>query len=105
MPIYTCKNVVHWLDLMNVDSDSHLLFSPGLNVIKHVWGELKRQLHEQFTGISNTKGGFQQVNERLAQVLPRVWETVEPEFFEELWISISKLVEAVIQVKGWHSKY
>lgn len=45
------------------------------------------------------------MNKRLAQVLPRVWETVEPEFFEELWISMSKLVEAVIQVKGWHSKY
>lgn len=45
------------------------------------------------------------MNVMLAEVLLLVWETIEPEFFKSLWMSMPQRVEAVIKAKGWHIKY
>jgi hypothetical protein len=52
-----------------------------------------------------TRGGQQVVKRRLREILPQVWETIPPEFFEKLWRSMPQRVEAVIQAKGWYTKY
>lgn len=45
------------------------------------------------------------VKKELAKILPLVWETIPEEFFEKLWKSMSDRVAAVIEAKGWYTKY
>lgn len=45
------------------------------------------------------------VKTKLAGVLPIVWDTIPEEFFEKLWRSMSNRVTAVIEVKGWYTRY
>jgi len=45
------------------------------------------------------------VRKRLAEVLPLVWETIPDSFFEKLWKAMPSRVAAVIEAKGWYTKY
>lgn len=103
--IHTVHDVVDWLDYHSVDVEDHTPLSPHLNPIEHVWVELKKRLHQQYPGMIFSPGGAPIVKTKLAEVLTLVWETIEPEFFERLWMSMAQRVEAVIKAKGWHTKY
>jgi hypothetical protein len=54
---------------------------------------------------SDKPGGPDEIKERLAEVLPLVWDTIPEEFFEKLWRSMSDRVAAVIEARGWYTKY
>ena len=104
-PIHTAGVVTEWLNEMGFDIEGHPPLSPDLNPIEHAWVELKRRLHQQYPDILNTKGGPARVRARLAEVLPQVWETIPDSFFEKLWLSMPDQVAAVIEAKGWQTKY
>ena len=43
--------------------------------------------------------------DRLKEVLPEAWNSIEELMFEALWTSMLKRVKAVIIAKGWYTKY
>lgn len=90
---------------MGFQVDEHPASSPYLNPIEYVWVELKKRLQEQYPKISETPGGKEKVRQRLAEVLPLVWDTIPEEFFEKLWRSMPSRVDAVIKAKAWYTKY
>lgn len=104
-PVHTARIITEWFDHNNIEVEAHPPYSPDLNPIEHVWVELKKRLQQQYPRIADTKGGPPAVKRELARVLPLVWETIPPEFFEKLAASMPRRVEAVIQAKGWYTKY
>jgi hypothetical protein len=42
---------------------------------------------------------------RLAEILPLCWENIPPKQFEALWKSMPDRVQAVIDAKGWHTRF
>lgn len=85
--------------------DRHPPFSLDLNPIEHVWVHLKRLLHQLYPDIAYTKGKPEKVKVRLAEVLPLVWDELPEELFENLWRSMPRRVAAVIEAKGWYTRY
>lgn len=104
-PVHKAEVVMNWFERMNITVEDHPPYSPDLNPIEHIWVELKRRLHQQYPGIADTRGGPKAVKKRLREVLPLVWETIPPEFFEKLWRSMPHRVAAVIEAKGWYTRY
>ena len=43
--------------------------------------------------------------DRLKEVLPEAWNSIEESMFKALWTSMPKWVKAVIMAKGWYTKY
>jgi hypothetical protein len=81
-------------------------YSPDLNPIEHVWMRLKEGLHRRFPDIADTPGGPENMRRRLAEVLPEIWEKdIEGDFLEQLWESMPQRVTAVIEARGWYTKY
>ncbi|KAH0602699.1 uncharacterized protein H6S33_008349 [Morchella sextelata] len=79
-----------------------------LRIIKRYLPSVLRSaliIYPYYPRIADTKGGPPAVKRELARVLPLVWETIPPEFFEKLAASMPRRVEAVIQAKGWYTKY
>jgi len=104
-PVHKAYSVMDWLEANNIDVFEHPPYSLDLNPIEHAWVELKKRLHQQYPRIGNTPGGKQAVKNKLAQVLPLVWETIPEEFFEKLWKSIPRRVAAVLEAKGGYTRY
>lgn len=97
--------MLQWFEENNIKVEVHPPYSPDLNPIENVWVELKKRLQTQYPQIKNTLGGPDKVTERLAEVLPLVWDTIPEEFFEKLWRSMPDRVAAVIEARGWYTKY
>ena len=104
-PVHKAYNVMDWLERNSIAVVDHLPYSHDLNLIEHVWVELKKWLHQQYPRIADTPGGKEAVRRRLAQVLPLAWETIPEEFLEKLWKSMPGRVAAVLEARGGYTRY
>lgn len=105
-PIHCARIVKDWLDDCGFEVMEWPPHSPDLNPIEHVWVHLKTELQKQYPTIKDTPGGVPQVKRVLSDVLPKVWDQhVLPECLEALVESMPKRVAAVIDAKGWQTRY
>ena len=88
-----------------IPRESHPPYSPDLNPIEHAWVLLKRQVHIDYPWIGDYPGGPEKVKKKLAEILPLCWEKIPPKQFEALWRSMPDRVQAVIEAKGWYTRY
>ena len=88
-----------------IPRESHPAYSPDLNPIEHAWTLLKRQLLADYPDICDYPGDPEKVKKKLAEVLPRCWEKIPPKQFEALWRSMPDRVQAIIEAKGWYTRY
>jgi len=58
-----------------------------------------------YPDLINYPAGPDKVKAKLAEVLPLCWEKIPPKQFETLWGSMSLWVQAVIDTKGWYTRY
>ena len=80
--------------------------SPDLNPIEHYWKRGKEKLHQCFPNIHKTKGGPDTVRRCLSEALNQVWtQDIEGEFLKKLWESPPYRVAAVLDARGWYTKY
>jgi len=79
--------------------------SPDANPIEHYWKRMKKKLHHRFPNTHKTKGG-PDVRKHLAVARNQIWaQDIEGEFLEKLWESVPNRVAAVLDARGWYTKY
>jgi len=79
--------------------------SPDANPIEHCWKRMKEKLHHRFPNIHKTNGG-PDVRKHLAEALNQGWaQDIEGEFLQKLWESLPNRVAAVLDARGWYTKY
>ena len=101
-PVHT---VTEWFEWYNIQVDEHPPYSPDLNPIEHVWVVLKQRLHKQYPDIADAPGGPNAVRAQLVEVLPKVWDSLPEQLFDNLYRSMPDRVAAVIDAKGWYTRY
>lgn len=69
--------------------------SPDLNVIEHLWAELKKRVAKR--KVSNISA--------LKTVVMEEWETIEPSFCKNLVESMPRRLEATVKNNGNSTKY
>ena len=104
-PVHKAQIVTTWLEREGYTLMKWPPYSPDLNPIEHVWKRLKEKLQQQHPYIATMKGGKEAVKAKLREVLPQVWETIEPDYLNNLSRSMCTRVNAVITAKGWYTKY
>ena len=103
--IHTAKIMLTFLERYAIPRESHPAYSPDLNPIEHAWALLKRQLLADCPDIGDYPGDPEKAKKKLAEVLPRCWEKIPLKQFEALWRSMPDRVQAVIEAKGWYTRY
>jgi hypothetical protein len=58
-----------------------------------------------FPEISRGAGKSEEDLERLGSAIQACWDMIPKEFFDTLYQSMPRRVEACYQAKGWHTKY
>ena len=104
-PVHNTSVVTEWFEQHSIQVDEHPPYSPDLDPIEHVWAVLKQQLHKQHPDIADTPGGPDAVRARLIEVLPKVWDSLPEQLFDNLYRSIADRVAAAIDAKEWYTRY
>jgi hypothetical protein len=76
-----------------------------MNPIEHIWAALKMELHRRFPNIDSIPGVPAVVQRVLAECLSAVWEELGPEVMDKLVESMPRRVAALIEARGWYTKY
>ena len=81
-----------------------LLTHPGPQSYRTCLGS-PQQLHKQYPDIADTPGGPDAIRALLLEVLLKVWDSLPEQLFDNLYRSMPDRVAAVIDAKGWYTRY
>lgn len=57
-----------------------------------------------YSNVSKNPSGSPAVKKKLAEILPKVWDEIDPKVLESLLKTILGSLEVVIEAKGWYTK-
>ena len=103
--VHTSNIMQRFFTRCNIDVADHPPYSPDLNPIEHGWILIKRQVIEDYPDLADTPGGVDTVKAWLAEALPLCWEEIPETQFEPLRKSMPDRFQAVIEAKGWQTRY
>lgn len=104
-PIHRAHIVTEWFKSSGIQVMKWPPYSPDLNPIEHCWKRLKEKLQTRYPDIATMLGGKPAIQLRLRTLLPKVWDEIEGQYLKSLCTSMCSRVNAVIQAKGWYTKY
>lgn len=94
-PKHSSQYLKDWFQSRRVDVMDWPSQSPDLNPIEHLWEHLSRQVREKKAKNCNEKFAF----------LKKAWEAIPTSVLENLIASMPRRCQAVIDAKGWPTKY
>ena len=104
--IHIPADTIAWLEENRIQVMKWPPNSPDINPIQHCWKRLKKKMNRRFPNIHKTKGGPDTVRICLAVALNEVWmKDIKGDFLERLWESMPMRVAAILDSKGWYTKY
>ena len=87
--------VSEWLHNAGVTVIDFPPYSPDLNPIENLWNEMARAVEQHACDTM----------EELQDVVAAEWDKVDADYMRKLVHSMPQRCEAVIEAKGWHTKY
>ena len=81
-----------------------LPYSPDLNPIENLWYLLKERLMRDYLYLALLKKNEDSLEE-LIKSAKEVWDSLEQLLINDLIDSMPRRVVAVIEAKGWYTKY
>ncbi|OAP55598.1 hypothetical protein AYL99_09749 [Fonsecaea erecta] len=104
-PIHKAKKVREWLDNHGIDVMEWPPYSPDLNPIENLWFELKCLVNAIDPELQHTNGDSQEVLDRFAKVITKAWASIDRKKIKNAVKSMDKRVNAVIEAKGWYTRF
>ena len=104
-PIHTAGHTLDWFDQIGVYVYPNWPpYSPDMNPIEHVWIHLKQAIYDIRPDLDAIQNKTQQ-RETLLEVLPLAWKAIKPDIFKGVLESMPRRIQALIDARGWHTKY
>lgn len=104
-PIHTARSVTKWFENHELEVMEWPPYSPDLNPIEHLWFPLKEGVYEVNPNIEEVLGGDLDKEDILWEALYLSWKQIRADTQRNILASMSRRVEAVIEAKGWYTKY
>jgi hypothetical protein len=82
-----------------------LLYSPDLNLIKHIWKRLKEWVYDHYPEFLNMTGKRDNFKIAMVDALKEAWNAIEEDFLDKLVRSMKRMVKTVYDAEGWYTKY
>lgn len=100
--------VQDWLNPWATENDVELMdwpaYSPDLNPIENIWKLVKERLHKADPELASMPSNAVSLD-RLIRGARDAWESIEKEVLENLVDSMPRQCAAVIEARGWYTKY
>jgi transposase len=104
-PIHSAQKVQDWLKNHEIPVMTWPPYSPDLNPIENAWNKLKNTIYTIDPELKNMKGKSEEVKQRFIIAIMNAWEALGDDYFEGLVRSMDTRVNAVLEAKGWYTRY
>jgi transposase len=104
-PIYTAKIIKNWFDENGIPLVDWPPYSPDLNPIEHGWAKLKERIYMLHPDLELFDGTKSQLKEQFYKAIEDAWQSLEEDYFDSLIRSMERRVNAVLEAKGWYTRY
>lgn len=108
-PVHTAKRTKAWLEEAAKQHNLKILewppYSPDMNLIENLWAHLKSELHKQSSSALIIQQSNTTVKDVLRQQLHKVWWNIQEGILEQLVESMPDRVAALIEAKGWYTRF
>jgi transposase len=102
--IHTAKRVKAWFEEHGVAVIDWPPYSPDMNPIEHAWHLLKSWLQINYPELKEMgKGQADQLAWK--QAIIEGWASIDQQVLDNLLGSMQKRCQALVDAKGWHTKY
>lgn len=103
-PIHMAKIILDFFEDMGYEVMKWPPYSPDLNPIENLWKLLKAKIIQLAPELETFKDN-DQTRALLIHTANIAWNSIEDTLLEKLALKMQKRVTAVIQAKGWYTKY
>ena len=76
-----------------------------MNSIENLWAHLKLELHRRYPDTNSLQGSADAIKTILKTRLNEVWWQIGEEVLRNLIDSMPQRVRALLDAKGWYTKY
>jgi hypothetical protein len=104
-PIHTAKIIKNWFDENSIPLVDWPPYSPDLNPIEQHWAKLKECIYMLHPDLELFDGTKSQLKEQFYKAIEDAWESLEKDYFDFLIRSMKSRVNAVLEAKGWYTRY
>jgi transposase len=102
--IHKKQNVLDWFKRYKIKLFIHPAYSPDLNPIENIWSLLKDRLDKRFNGsYSRSKSTISIEAFKIA--IQEEWALIDQEAIDKCILSLLKRWQAIIDAKGYPTKY
>jgi transposase len=102
--IHKKKNVLDWFKRYKIKLFIHPAYSPDLNPIENIWSLLKDRLDKRYNGSYSRSKSTISI-EAFKTAIQEEWALIDQESIDNCILSLPKRWQAVIDAKGYPTKY
>ena len=107
-PTHTARIVQDWLRQWLQENGIVLViwppYSPDLNPIENLWKLLKEKIHQRYPELATMRSNSHTLD-LLIKAAQEVWDEFTDELIDRLIESMERRLQAVIDARGWYTKY
>jgi hypothetical protein len=104
-PIHTARAVLAWFEEYGINVMEWPPYSPDLNPIEHLWFRLKELVNELHPELKTMSGDYETVKKVMIPALQSAWEAIPEDLIYCLLDSMTTRVNAIIEAKGWYTRF
>ena len=104
-PIHSAGLVRKWFQDHGIPVMEWPPYSPDLNPIEHAWARLKDTIYKLDPDLANARGSSEEVRKRFRELIKQAWDALGNNYFDQLIRSMDSRVNAVLEAKGWYTRY
>ena len=103
--VHTARKVRAWFEEMGIDITDWPPFSPDLNPIEHCWARIKEWVTTHYPHLAEGVSDGEDKKDLLFKALQDAWDALDQDYLDALIVSIETRVNAVIEAKGWYTRF
>ena len=103
-PVHTAHIVRDVLRELDIEVMPWPPYSPDLNPIENLWALLKAEIYRLYPELERAPDTAATLD-LLIRAAKEAWQSIDEDILDRLAVGMSRRVAAVLEAKGWYTKY